>query len=753
MYRHFLIGITILFMINEIHGQWEVLNELNGSPNTIDFISENTGWIAGDHVLLKTEDAGISWQSIPVGENLRLDYCDFINELSGWAIGYSSDLSNYIILKIIEGGQNWSINKEMPNHFQLILLQVLNDSTVYVIGYDRSTPNYARGFVWKSSDGGSTWNDISPNLLSKVPLNIWFTDTNTGVLICQRSIFRTSDGGVTWKENSFTPFDRVYDLQFSTDSTAFFLAEKKSNDQMEYFLCASYDTFKTWMIKTQRVTSIHPYFALDENSLFAVMKDSIGQHLMKSTDAGTNWEQICALGDYSYSKLYMKRNGLGFLFSVLSLNGGTIWSSTDNGYSWTITKFSYPLKVVFFIDKYKGYIGGGRAINALVVFFIGRLFKTDNSGETWNALSESPDGLIRDCQFINNDIGFILTQMWNGSFIYITEDGGNSWHDILSTGEDTLFKGFNINKTMFIDGSIGWAVGKFSSEDSSGASILGTADSGENWDIVFTHLDTDIEEFEFYSINIIDSTVWAVGENGLMAKYTVNDQWQLQTSVTDLPLNDVSFSDEQHGWIAGGYFNSHGSQSILLKTNDSGQIWTEIRFDKHHINDMYFADSLHGWVVGTDTSWSGMILETFDGGDTWNTKEEGLSAPLYSIHFKDGYGWAVGDNGLILRYDGLTWIEDKPITNSVPKRYELSQNYPNPFNPSTTIEFTLPRPERVTLKIYNILGEEVTTLVSAKLQAGAHKYTFDGSKFASGVYLYRLRAGEFTEIKKLVLLK
>ena len=101
----------------------------------------------------------------------------------------------------------------------------------------------------------------------------------------------------------------------------------------------------------------------------------------------------------------------------------------------------------------------------------------------------------------------------------------------------------------------------------------------------------------------------------------------------------------------------------------------------------------------------------------------------------------------------VTAIEYTTEIKQVPEGYILSQNYPNPFNPSTTIEFTLPQPEYTTLKIYNILGAEVATLVSDKLQAGRHTYQFDGSKFASGIYYYQVSAGEFRDVRKMILLR
>jgi hypothetical protein len=91
--------------------------------------------------------------------------------------------------------------------------------------------------------------------------------------------------------------------------------------------------------------------------------------------------------------------------------------------------------------------------------------------------------------------------------------------------------------------------------------------------------------------------------------------------------------------------------------------------------------------------------------------------------------------------------------NKIPFEYNFKQNYPNPFNPSTTIEFTLPKSESTTLKVYNILGKEVKTIVSKKLNQGNHTYTFDGKNLASGIYYYQLIAGDYREVKKMILLK
>jgi hypothetical protein len=89
-----------------------------------------------------------------------------------------------------------------------------------------------------------------------------------------------------------------------------------------------------------------------------------------------------------------------------------------------------------------------------------------------------------------------------------------------------------------------------------------------------------------------------------------------------------------------------------------------------------------------------------------------------------------------------------------PTQYSLSQNYPNPFNPSTRIKFTLPEMTRVTLKVYNVLGQEVATILENKeLPAGYYDYEFNAAGLTSGTYIYRLIAGNFVQTKKMILMK
>ena len=91
--------------------------------------------------------------------------------------------------------------------------------------------------------------------------------------------------------------------------------------------------------------------------------------------------------------------------------------------------------------------------------------------------------------------------------------------------------------------------------------------------------------------------------------------------------------------------------------------------------------------------------------------------------------------------------------NEIPKTYSLSQNYPNPFNPTTNIKFSIPKNSVVKLTIYDLTGRVVETLVDGQLNAGNYAYDFDASNIASGVYFYKLQSDNFTDVKKMMLIK
>jgi hypothetical protein len=200
----------------------------------------------------------------------------------------------------------------------------------------------------------------------------------------------------------------------------------------------------------------------------------------------------------------------------------------------------------------------------------------------------------------------------------------------------------------------------------------------------------------------------------------------------DLPV------DAHEGSLIAGIFDS-----LWIKNQDPATLIQ---------NPIVYTDSIHFYF---DTR-IGDANKPFN--DTFHVELTNLGINhIYNV-FPSGGHWMYSDAaeaGFIF----LDSIMDRHIT-SMPeeplakfKEFELFQNYPNPFNPTTTINFDLSKTLEATLKVYNNLGEEVTTLVSEQLSFGSHSFEWDASHYASGIYFYRLQAGNLVESQKMILIK
>jgi hypothetical protein len=143
--------------------------------------------------------------------------------------------------------------------------------------------------------------------------------------------------------------------------------------------------------------------------------------------------------------------------------------------------------------------------------------------------------------------------------------------------------------------------------------------------------------------------------------------------------------------------------------------------------------------VGTAANWT----------PTWPLPESAeMQYALTALKTGATDGGPIGDPN----WFGMTLgVKQEPASR--PLSFTLSQNYPNPFNPATKIQFTIPAAQQVTLRVFNLLGQEVATLVNGPLTAGTHEVSFDASRLASGVYMYKIIAGEYVSAKKMLLLK
>ncbi|RJP67961.1 MAG: T9SS C-terminal target domain-containing protein [Ignavibacteriales bacterium] len=134
-----------------------------------------------------------------------------------------------------------------------------------------------------------------------------------------------------------------------------------------------------------------------------------------------------------------------------------------------------------------------------------------------------------------------------------------------------------------------------------------------------------------------------------------------------------------------------------------------------------------------------------------------MSFDPLSVNTTDPYHWfgfeKYSFQNLVLDWFGVTSTDVETKTDGIPNKYNLTQNYPNPFNPTTTISFSIPERTNVTLKIFDMLGREVRTLINGSREAGNYNISFEASDFSTGLYVYSLTAGNFTATKKMMLLK
>ncbi len=146
------------------------------------------------------------------------------------------------------------------------------------------------------------------------------------------------------------------------------------------------------------------------------------------------------------------------------------------------------------------------------------------------------------------------------------------------------------------------------------------------------------------------------------------------------------------------------------------------------------------------------ILHTTNGGTNWILKDEGLTTENMTAVFftSPTNGYAVGLR-VVLKFTQNIGIS--PIQGMVPKDYKLFQNYPNPFNPKTSIEFDISKAEFTRLIIYDALGRKVATLVNEELKAGRYKVDWSAGNYSSGIYYYQLKAGDYQETRKMIVIK
>ncbi len=754
--RNLYVTIIYLGIISlPLYGQWEILNRgIRGKLNSMDFVDDKTGWLAGDKgTLLMTEDGGRTWHEIPIKDGWYIQGIDFIDQTEGWATGWDSSYEYNLIIHTLDGGASWTVQKKEKNIY-FYAPQAIDDSIV-IVGSSTT--------IYKTVNGGSAWTDISPPGINVYLSSLIFLDRDTGIATGSLEedsgwlgiIFKTYDGGSNWEVRTISEFSELSSIQMINDSLGYFVA---TGDTGGTFLYQTKDTCNTWSMINTGDCGIESYFWTKHGDLYAVVYDTLYDHyLLKSGDGGKTWEKTIVLHNWQVSQMYLNDFDQGILLFQLFGWGESstqlIMTNFFDPGEWLTRNFSYDFADVYFHDPDNGFAFGG-------YYFVhgptgGDIFSTKDGGVTWSLDHNLPLG-VQTCSFLNEFVGYALLGgcFFCNSRLYKTTDGGVSWSPVYYNEPDSVFFFLFYHDIFFISDNVGFAVGHFWLPDSTGYGIFKTSDGGKNWDLWWNTPAKDETFYDLTAMHYVDTTIWAVGQNGFIVALVNPDSFRIIEPKTDLPLNDVFFSDAQHGWIAGGYWSDQDARPILLNTTDGGGTWKVDAGLPLVINEIYFRDNRQGWLVGADSTGEGMILATGDGGDSWTIQAKHLPAPLNGLHMIGDTGWAVGEQGVVLRTDngGASWIDArKSMAN--PQTFKLYQNYPNPFNPSTVISWQMAVSSEVKLTVYNLLGERVANLVLGYMPAGYHSYHFEDHNLASGVYYYQLKAGDFKDVKKMLLLR
>ena len=249
-----------------------------------------------------------------------------------------------------------------------------------------------------------------------------------------------------------------------------------------------------------------------------------------------------------------------------------------------------------------------------------------------------------------------------------------------------------------------------------------------------------------FALTSVNNVIFAgLQSEGVLKSTNNGENW------TQTPLNGITVTSlvSNSGFLIAG---TEGSGVFV--SSDAGSSWVNSSLNSGVIHTL----NAQGNIIFAGLSSPNNFYVSNDNGFNWALKNDGLgNVTVRSVCGINGFVFAgTSANGVYRRsLSELTAIQT--LSNEIPNNFSLSQNYPNPFNPETTINFSIPSVETtrrvVSLKVYNISGREVATLVNQQLTPGTYSVQWDASNYPSGVYFYNLSSGGFTQTNKMVLIK
>jgi len=478
--------------------------------------------------------------------------------------------------------------------------------------------------------------------------------------------------------------------------------------------------------------------------------------ILKTSDGGETWTEVNI--NSMPTSINITNNSTGF---CAAFDG--IYKTTNGGVSWNLNyQDNIHFNCVQFVDDNKGFAVGNEFPQNLY------LLKTEDAGLNWNKSLVAIETGDPKINMIDALTGFIISE--SSSKIYKTTDAGSNWNVVY----DDSSSGHSFWDISFSDELNGFAGGI-------GTDFLSTSNGGNTWNKKFMPL--------LFCTNIytIENHCWVsgfgIGYNGIVYSDDFGNTWTPIFVDDSSDVQDIFFSDLNNGWFCAttgnqpplynGFVykteNDWLSQISMPSTpqqiypvNNANFQQVVVDFEWERLNY-----SLTRFQVSTDSLFNSFYVlinqgngdTSFYGNQLYIEKNKTVAFPL-----DQKYYWRVrSENTIGVSNWSDTWWFTTSSPTSVdeiikPVEFNLSQNYPNPFNPSTKIKFSIPsnvkgEMSNVMLKVYDVLGNEIATLVNEEKPAGEYEVELNATGLPSGIYLYQLKSGSFIQTKKMVLLK
>lgn len=376
----------------------------------------------------------------------------------------------------------------------------------------------------------------------------------------------------------------------------------------------------------------------------------------------------------------------------------------------------------------------------------GLIMRTIDGGVTWDAQTSGITNVlysIEYAKYINESGEPVKMQIAVGEngVILKSLDDGLTWV-VMTSG--TLE---NLNDVNIFTPNLIFACGN-------NGVLLKSVDYGETWTAIELNTTENLNDIASTGPSTLEAvnSVVVVGTGGKLFASANMEEWAVITSPVTENLLSVTFS--------GNSVIAAGDNGTIIKSINNGIDWV---ISNSGITTKIFDIKFVTPTLVIGSSENGVMVRSEDAGDNWTTVTTPSENDQFAVNFgNDLFGISTGFEGsrLYTTDGGLTWatsIAPPTAKTRINEPVKLNQNYPNPFNPSTVISYDVNSSANVTIKVYDMTGREVRTLVNSFQNAGTYSVNFNASNLASGIYFYVLRmntgSAEFTKTMKMILTK